>query len=567
MKKVVIVSSLLALLSTSSMAGEQTHFFRDPIPREKHFREKSVYDRKSDDIQPIKPIKKGASQERLVSISSFVLKSISVSEVGSKKVDGANFKYISSPYIGKTVDDKEVTAIVHKVKKHYIKNGFLLPVVEIAGQDSGVLNISVMKGKVRDVELVLDKNHEKEILSNELLKVYIDRILESSPAKTKEIQRQLLLINKIPGYEARYELQPIQSGEKADNEVADLVLEVKRSKVKLELDVTDHGTSDLGRYQGSAFAQVYNPTKHNDSLIVSLGTSNKPNRMSVATLGYLKRLNTYGTSVSILGSHSTDNSYKSQNLSAKDDSSNTLRGQLSHYLVLNNKNSVRLDVGLDYRAVKEHNTTQVTVDYDYTMGFVGAKMKHKDFLGADNWVNPYFFYILGDTNLKRTTASTNFDKNFTFFTLDYFRDQPLPNNFSIFTQVIWHDTQDNLPLEQQFFVGGNTIGRGYRSGLINSDRGINGDIELRYTYDVGKGYLDTMQVFGFYDISKFSRTSDTVSKKTLSSAGAGVRFFMSNGFRAELEAAVPNTKHVTVGGVAKKNPTRYQFLVGKSFTW
>lgn len=566
MKKIAVVSSLLVLLSTSSMAGEQTQFFRDPISREKHFRARSLYDKLSEGVRSIKDIKKDSTGP-MISVESFVLKSINVSEAGSKKVDNAKFKYISSPYVGKAVDDKEVTAIVRKVKSHYIKGGFLLPVVEVSGQDSGVLNLSVMNGKIRDVELVVDKKHEKEILNNELLKRYIDHILESSPAKTKEIQRQLLLINKIPGYEAKYELQAIKSGSKAANDVADLVLEVKRSKVKLELDVTNHGISDLGRYQGSAFAQVCNPTKHNDSLIVSLGTSNKPNRMSIATLGYLKRLNSLGTSVSVLGSHSTDNSYKAQRLSAKDDHSNTLRGQVSHYLVLNNKNSVRLDVGLDYRAVKEYNTTQVTTDYDYTMGFVGAQMKHKDFLGADNHVNPSLFYTLGDAHLHRTTASTTFDKNFTFFTLDYFRDQPLPNNFSLFTQVIWHNTQDDLPVEQQFFVGGNTIGRGYKSGLISSEKGINGDIELRYTYEVGKGYLNTMQVFGFYDISKFSRTSATVNKKALSSAGAGVRFFMPNGFRADFEVAVPHTKHVTVGGVAKHNPTRYQFLVGKSFTW
>jgi len=295
MKKLAVVSSLLVLLSTSSMAGEQSHFFRDPIPREKHFRQKSLYSEKAEDLQPIKAIKKDSSKEKLISISSFVLKSISISEVGVKKVDSASFQYILSPYLGKTVGNKEVTAIVRKVRNHYIKNGFLLPIVKVSGQSSGVLNISVMNGKIRDVELVLDKEHEKEILSNELLKTYIDRILESSPAKTKEVQKQLLLINKIPGYEARYELQTIQSSSKTANEVADLVLEVKRSKVKLELDVTDHGSAELGRYQVSAFSQIYNPTKHNDSLLLSVGTSNRPNRMSVVSAGYLKRINSYGT--------------------------------------------------------------------------------------------------------------------------------------------------------------------------------------------------------------------------------------------------------------------------------
>lgn len=563
MKKLIPILSVSLLVSFVSYAGEEGHFFRDPLPRDKHFRDKVVHGKKPEVLSGLFESKPDDNEAK-IQILDGVLKSVSLSSNASLKVDhiGDAFK----KYIGKKIGDREATEIIEKTKDIYRDQGFLLPKVTFGGFNGGDFKINVLEGKIRDIRLEIEKEHEKEIMNNSLLKTYIKRIVSSAPARTKDIQRQVLLIGKIPGYDAKYGLVPISSSKK--EELADMVVSIKVRRAKLETDVTNHGSSELGKYQFSAFSQIFNPTKHNDSLLLSLGTTSKPSKMQLVTAGYLKRLNSHGTSASILVSHSRDKAPQSTGTSGSADTSNTIRGQISHYLVLNNKNSARLDLGIEHRSIKEKDATQTLSDYNYNLGFIGGKIKHKDFLGGESWLNPMFFKTLGKAKLTRvSSALTNFDRDFALFTLDAFREQPLPKNFSLFKQLIWHNSSDKVPNEHQFFVGSHTIGRGYKSGLINANKGINFDAELRYNHFLQSKYIELVQPFAYYDISSFSKPLQTVSKKTLSSAGGGLRVFSDNGFRAEAEVGFPFTKNVTVGGADKRSSTKFQFLLGRSFEW
>lgn len=563
MKKIIPLISLSILVSMASSAGEAAHFFRDPVPRDKHFRDKVVHGNKPEVLHGL--IKSKSDEDGKIRVIEGVLKTVSLSSNAS--LDGRHIEGAYQKYIGKKIGDKEATEIIERTKEIYRDQGFLLPKVTFGGFNVGDFKIKVLEGKIRDVRLEIEKKHEKEIMANSLLKTYINRITAMAPARTKDVQRQVLLISKIPGFDAKYGLVPVSSAKSA-SEIADLVVSIKVKRAKLDLDLTNHGSSALGKFQGSAYAQIFNPTKHNDSLILSAGTTNKPGKMQVITVGYLKRLNTHGTSASILASHSRDKDTHSTGTSGPADTSSMIRGQVSHYLLLNNQNSARLDVGIEHRAVKEKDATQTLSDYHYNVGFVGGKIKHKDFLGGESWLNPTFFKTLGKASLTRVGgALTNFDRNFSLFTLDAFREQPLPKNFSLFKQLIWHTSGDTVPVEHQFFVGSHTIGRGYKSGLLNANKGINFDMELRYDHFLENKYVELVQPFAYYDISNFSKPLQTASKKTLSSAGAGLRIFAINGFRAEVEIGVPFTKNVTVGGVNKKNSTKVQFLLGKSFEW
>jgi hemolysin activation/secretion protein len=562
-EKIIPIISVSLLVSLASSAGESAHFFRDPVARDKHSRDKVVHSKKLEVIDTFLDLKSGDKKE--ISISDGVLKSISLSSNASLKAD--HIENAFKKYIGKKIGDKEATEIIEHTKEIYRDQGFLLTKVTLDNFNAGNFNIKVLEGSIGEVRLEIEKSHENEIISNSLLKTYIERITSMSPARTKDVQRQLLLISKIPGFNAEYGLVPVSSAKSA-SDIADLVVSIKMKKAKLDLDLTNHGSSALGKYQISAFAQIFNPTKHNDSLILSAGTTNKPSKMQLLTVGYLKRLNTHGTSASIIASHSRDKDTHSSGTSGSSDTSSTVRAQVSHYLMLNNTNSARLDVGIEHRAVKEKDSTQTLSDYNYNIGFVGGKIKHKDFLGGETWLNPMFFKTLGKAKLTRAVgALTNFARNFSLFTLDAFRDQPLPNNFSLFKQMIWHSSSDKVPNEHQFFVGSHTIGRGYKTGLINSNKGINFDAELRYDHFLENKSIELVQPFAYYDISHFSSPLQTANKKTLSSAGAGLRVFGSNGFRAEIEVGVPFTKNVTVGGVNKKSSTKVQFLLGKSFEW
>jgi len=498
-----------------------------------------------------------------VNISTFKLQDVQV--VGNGSLSDESLREVFNKYIGQEINSSKASELLKEVKSLYKQEGLLLPVVTVSQGNGGVLIVNVVEGKIRDVALSVPDAYEKAVYDNSLITKYIDKILASSPARTKDVQRYLQLLNKIPGYTFQYELKPITSGNKADNDVADMLLSVERKRVDLNLDANNYGSDDIGRYQFSASTGIYNLLGWNDSLIAGYTTTNRPERLKSVYAGYLKRLNSYGTSASVMWSYSLDNGFSS---GSKDNNTNDVKGQISQYLILNNKNSVRLDVGVDYRTAKQHAPGVVLDTYEYFQGFVGGKMKHKDFLGADNFLDPYVYFTLGDAHLTSAPgAITNFGKHFSSVKVNYYRDQPLFGNFSAFSRVSWSGTQDQLPPEQQFFVDGVNIGRGYKPGIAYSNTGINGDIELRYTYDVEKKFLDTAQLFAFYDISHFSKQQVAISHDTLNAAGIGTRLYFPYGIRGEFEIDFPFTRKLTVGGLTQNVPTRYQFLVGKSFSW
>ncbi len=571
-KKFLLTTSLVSLLTgNSALAGEPAHFFRDPLTRDKHFSENQVFDKEKEKVELSLS---ETSKENNVQ-ANFVLRKIEVT--GNKSINFAELGDTIKPYINKKLNSHAIS-ITKAIENYYKQQGYLLPVasVENSDRDTGSIIVKIIEGKIRSVSVETDKNSES-IKNNNLLKQYIDAIVNLSPAKTKEVQKYLLLIEKIPGYQIEYQLRKTNTG---DANMADLLLAIKKTRGTLSLDVSNQGNRDLGRYQYSGFMQLNNSLGLNESIILSTGTSNHYDSLKLGSLGFLKRLNAYGTSVSFLGSWLENNSYKHSKTNrgnAKDNQNFTFRGTLSQYLTLNNVNSFKLEVGAEYKDVNTNTIGQKSIEYDYTMAFAKAKIKHVDFLNAENWLIPTVNKARKTKIHLYETGAYTFDKDFTFYTIDWFRDQPLfQSDFSLYTQAMCQITNDNLPVEHQFFIGSNSVGRAYKSGLINSNKGSAASAELRYTKEFNNKVINVVQPYIYGDIAHFNTntvitnnqtTTSTFNKKTLSSAGGGVRIFFPHDINAETEIGVPLDKNIKINNVTTKNKNKYSFLVSKTFKW
>ena len=507
------------------------------------------------------------------SANQVLLRKINVT--GNKAIDSTTLKDLFVEDLGKKTNAANVQK---KVEDYYHKEGFLLPVVRATEADS-VFNVYITEGKINDVELAVDPK-DADIANNELLHQYISKILSLSPAKTEDVQRYLLLIGKIPGYSVESELVPATSAK--NNAVANLVLSITKTKGTFNLNASNYGNKDLGRALFFGGAKFNNPLGHNESIVADVGTSNHPDSLKLATVGYLKRLNSYGTSASILGSWLIDNPYKHSSTtpgSAKNDRSTVIKGQISQYLLLTNHNSFRLDMGAEYHNLSNNIIGQKASEYHYNLGFIKAKIKHIDCLDAENWIMPS---ISSTLNAAKQTIYANgtykFDKNFTVFNLAWQRNQPLfSSNLSLFSQVTGQYSNDSLPLEQQFLIGSSSAGRTYKSGLVNANKGYDLNFELRYTHQLSNNKaIEVLQPYTFVDVSHFSNTnaitnnqntSSTFSKTTLSGAGAGVRFFFPYEISAEVEAGIPFTRTMQINTIEMKNKNKYSFMLNKTFSW
>lgn len=577
-RNILLTTSLIAIfVGSSAFAGEKTHFYRDPIAQDKHLRLKNAIDRDDKEKTSLLSLKQHKiTKAKTHSNINLVLKRINIA--GNKSINFSELQSTIKPYMNKNLNSHSVS-ITSAIEQHYKDAGYLLPMASIESHDSasGTITIQVTEGKIQEVKIESDKK-DTSIKNNPLLIKYIDSIVNMSPARTKEIQKYILLIEKIPGYQVEYQLQPTDSN---GNNLANLLIAIKKTRGSLNLDATNHGNKDLGRYQFSGFAKLNNPFGFNESIILSAGTSNHTDALKLGSIGYLKRLNAYGTSISFLGSWLTDNSFKHSktNRGSADDNKNfTFRGALSQYLVLNNKNSFKLEAVAEYRDVENNIIGQKSIEYDYTMAFVKGKIKHVDFFNAENWFIPSYNTTVNKAKIKvYETGAYQFDKDFSFINLDWFRDQPLfKTNFSIYTQVMYHYTDDKLPSEHQFFIGSNTVGRAYKSGLINANKGSAADLELRYTKELNNKVIEVLQPYIFGDVAHFNTntaitnnetTTSTFSKKTYYGTGAGLRIFLTHGFNGEVEAGIPLDRKVKINNIETRNKNKYSFLLSKSFKW
>ena len=104
---------------------------------------------------------------------------------------------------------------------------------------------------------------------------------------------------------------------------------------------------------------------------------------------------------------------------------------------------------------------------------------------------------------------------------------------------------------QQFYLGGVAFGRGYGSAEISGDNGLAGSAELRFDQKTSYQYLSGYQLYAFVDSGVAWNSGYQMSEGlSLTSFGAGIRLFMTDGLQADIGVAAP------LGYRAPDNSTR-----------
>jgi len=160
----------------------------------------------------------------------------------------------------------------------------------------------------------------------------------------------------------------------------------------------------------------------------------------------------------------------------------------------------------------------LTVNYRQGLNILGASHREDDFLSHDG-------------------ASARFSAVNFWFT----RYQTLSDAWSVKIASAGQWATGPLFTSQQFYLGGIAFGRGYGSAEISGDNGIAGSVELRFDQKLNWRYLSGYQLYGFVDSG--AAWNDGYGIKdglSLTSAGGGVRFFLTEGgLQADIGAAAP----------------------------
>ena len=141
-----------------------------------------------------------------------------------------------------------------------------------------------------------------------------------------------------------------------------------------------------------------------------------------------------------------------------------------------------------------------------------------------------------DDFLSRDGASGKFSVLNLWFT----RYQTLSDAWSVKLSGAGQIASGPLFTSQQFYLGGAAFGRGYGSAELSGDNGMAGSLELRFDQKLNFKYLTGYQLYGFVDAgTAWNDGYSYTDGLSLTSAGAGVRFFLGDDLRADIAVAAP----------------------------
>lgn len=435
----------------------------------------------------------------------------------------------------------------------YRNRGYVLSAVIVPPQTigrDGVVRLQAIEGYVGKVDFA------PEFTPTDRMRAEAQVIATEKPLTIRTLERQLLLINELPGVTAQAYFEPgTATGE------ALLTIKAARRSVSGFVGVQNRVSRLLGDVALEGRVTLNNPLGLDDSHSLLLQTTN---RFRLKSVGYFynQPLGTDGLAMNLFLGH-VESKVESSGAPVKSRADIATLG-LSYPLLRSRAESLRLRARLNAYNGKQDLLDGLLIQDDKARALrLGASWDRTDASGV-NFAD--FEMSKGITGLGATRTGSDraqrpdADYGFTKFNLFAGRLQQLGGDFSLQASVQGQWTNDLLPLSERAALGGEVILRAFDAGELIGDRAYAGKLELRYEPSLIPGGRVT-----FYGYAEAGRT--VTLQKLLSdmsqkggSAGFGVRGTLGNGANFYAELAKPLQRNVSYN-----NSRRARFFAGVSY--
>jgi len=517
---------------TSAQQANQPGF--DPRQPEKYFDNQT--ERESLSRPPVQLPGVGRPNTGGDTKPQFVLRGVTVS--GAHAVSQDRIATIYQPYLGKQVSQADLAAIAGAISELYRADGYHLSRAIVPPQDiaDGRVRIQVIEGAIVQAELKGDGAEQFGV------RPMLGPILAEQPSRLPTLERQLFLINGRPG---------VRITDTALEEIGGatgrfrLIIFLKTWHVFSSFGLDNLGSSSVGPWQTYATGAFNSYLTPGDTLAVNLSTiANDPRQLGFTRLSYDAPVGIDGLRLGGSVLYSAVRPGDARRLDSDITTTDAFELRASIVPLQSQSSTLTLTAATTFSNVSEHDrygpwyndhirTASLTADYRLQDRFGGTNLATLTYRhGLDIFGASHF----DDDLLSRDGASSNFSVLNLWFT----RYQTLSDAWSLKLSAASQTASRPLFTSQQFYLGGAAFGRGYGAAEISGDNGLAGLLELRFDQKLDFRYWTGYQLYAFGDAGAVwndgYRLSDGLS---LTSAGAGVRFFMPDDLQADLGVAVP----------------------------
>lgn len=498
----------------------------------------------------------------------FQLKGITFT--GTSVYDDAALEKTYADKIGQTISLADLYVVANDVTLKYRNDGYVLTQVVVPPQEisGGMAKLQVVEGFVQNINV--RKADENAPIDMNNIQTYAAQISHGGPLNVKDLERQLLIINDLPGVTARSVLSPSQTTAGA----ADMDIIVDYDPIDALLSADNFGSRYLGDVQLGAAATLNSFMGHNEAISGQVVVApDSWYELAYGSLGYEQPIGPYGTKAHITGNVTdTEPGYDLKQFDVKG-RSYLLNVGLTHPFIRSRAQNLYGRLNFDWRRVKSSNNVEDTrrdrlsvlrlgTRYEFVDTFITAGANTID-LEASKGLNIFGASDEGDANMTRSEGDPQFSK----LELEIQRLQRITGSVNLLLAGRGQWASNALLSSEEFSVGGINSGRGYDPSEISGDHGVSGKVELQWKDPVAldKSFVESYQLFGFYDIGRvWNEDATTSSQKidSLSSVGAGLRFDLPQEFDAGFAVAFPLTREPTT---ANDHDPKFYLNVSKRF--
>ncbi|HUR35889.1 MAG TPA: ShlB/FhaC/HecB family hemolysin secretion/activation protein [Vicinamibacterales bacterium] len=465
----------------------------------------------------------------------FVLNQLTVDGVTVYPAETLRKIYAAS--LGKEVALAEIYRIVDVLTAKYRNDGYILSQVVVPAQavEAGAVRLQALEGYIADVRVEGGSEAVRRRAT-----AYANRIKGQKPLTAGTLERNVLLLNDLPGIQARAVLAPgSQPG------AAQLVLQLSQHHAAAGVSSDSRGSRAQGRQRLFGDIDLNNLTGASTTELREVTTGTP--ELSYTAVAHDQYIGSHGSKIGVSGSYvyskPQELAFIPLELTTKSATATltftqtllrsrarnlyfraSLGGFDSRSTVFGIKDTTdRLRsarVGLTFDAGDRIGGVTIA-DIEYSQGLKG--------LGAS---------ANGDEYLSRPTGRADFQKAAVYAA----RIQSLPKNWSIVFAATGQYAFTDLLAPELFSVGGEQFGRGYDPSELLNDHGAALKLDLRYSHTWGARRPTTLMPYVFADAGRvWQRTTfpGLESEQTASSAGAGLRLNIGAQLSGFVEVAKP----------------------------
>ena len=465
--------------------------------------------------------------------------------------------------IGTQISLADLYDIANEITLKYRNDGYILTQVIVPPQtiEDGIVRLRAVEGFINNISVQGDESKDKF----GLIEQYARRIDTSGGALNIEtLERQLLLINDLPGVSARSVISPSRTTVGA----ADLLIIVERDPFEALVGVNNHGSRFLGPVQFDTSATFNSLFGYNDQITARfVGAPDAGLELAFWSLEYKQPIGSQGTTISALASLTdTDPGYTLDTFEVLG-ISRFASVEAEHPFIRSREKNLSGRLSFDWRKVESRNNINPTTNdtiralraglrADFLDDVLGVAVNTVD-IEYSQGIDVFGASEKGDANLTRAEGDPTFSK----VNVQLQRLQRLANNLNLVLTGRAQLANNPLLSSEEFGLGGISTVRGYDPSEVVGDDGIAANVEFQYNNSPIFG----SQLFGFLDSGTVWNQDETAGdqkRDSLTSVGFGLRGEVTHGINAEFVAAQPLHRDIETQG--ERDP-QFFFSLSKSF--